>query len=123
MVVSCAFRVDIVHVYVDWNRFPCAYCRCTKPFNMLTTKCNGMCPIDNRFSDISCFLHLIFILRFRQYIYHFVHVYHECHTHKMCVGYANEPIHKRNHQIDFLGCYRWAPGTHIIWSSANFETK
>lgn len=63
MVVSYAFkiRIDIVHVYVDIHTMDSVHSHCfAKPFTY-TRKCNGMCPIDDCFFDISCFLHAIFI--------------------------------------------------------------
>lgn len=70
MVVSYAFRIDIVHVLcrIQWisciRSSPVCVCVCVcEAIHMQHDKCNGMCPIDDCFSDISCFLHSIFIIR------------------------------------------------------------
>lgn len=55
------------------------------------SKSNGMCPMRNCFSDITCFLRSISILRPRQ-----------CHTAtRMVFACANEPLHKGTVKLIF----------------------
>lgn len=72
---------------IQW--LPCTVSLCEAIH--MHSKSNGMCPMRNCFSDITCFLHSISILRPRRY-----------HTAiRMVFACANEPLHKGTIKLIF----------------------